>query len=231
LARGFVEALKKEYTGLWYKRFILGLWVLAEGVVYDMFDESRHVVDVQALLKQREKQQFRNYFVGVDYGTNNPCTFGLYGYDKGLPVYLVKEHYYDSAKTNRQKTDSQHADDFQNFIKGIPNLANIYVDPSALSFISELRHRGYRVTGANNDVLDGIRFVGKLLSNGQFFVDKSCRNIIKEFAAYVWDAKAQAKGEDKPIKANDHCLDQLRYGTFTHFFRQHPMILKGLNYR
>lgn len=206
LAKGFVEALKTEYNGLWYKRFILGLWVLAEGVVYDMFSESRHVVDVQALLKERKKQQFRNYFVGVDYGTNNPCTFGLYGYDNGLPVYLVKEHYYDSAKTNRQKTDSQHADDFDQFIKGVPNLVNIYVDPSALSFISELRHRGYRVTGANNDVLDGIRFVGKLLSNGQLFVDKSCKNTIKEFAAYVWDAKAQAKGEDKPIKANDHCF-------------------------
>jgi PBSX family phage terminase large subunit len=242
----YVSSLKKEYTGLWYKRFIDGLWVLAEGAVYDMWDDDLHTLDVRAMLEadvkggRRGQPRFRRYFVAIDYGTNNPCTFGLYGFDKGVvtmggkaiipKVYLEREYYWDSNVTSRQKTDAQYGDDFVKWLGGIRPEA-IYVDPSALSFISELRHRGYRVTEAKNDVLDGIRFVGKLLSAGKFLIDKSCEHTTGEFSAYVWDTKAQARGEDKPIKEHDHAMDRNRYGLYTHFFRENPTLIHGFNFR
>jgi PBSX family phage terminase large subunit len=206
----YVEALKKEYTGLWYKRFILGLWVLAEGVVYDMWDEDKHVRPAPTGLNR--------FIVAVDYGTNNPCTFGLYGWSNSMnpTVYLVREYWYDSRETGRQKTDAEYADDFANWLGDIIPEA-IYVDPSAASFIAELRKRGYVVTEAANDVLDGIRFVATMLSQGRFFIDPSCKHTIKEFYSYVWDHKAQLKGEDKPLKQNDHAMDRNRYALYSHF--------------
>jgi len=210
LSDKFVESLKKEYKGLWYKRFIQGLWVLAEGAIYDMWDENIHVRPAPNTLDR--------FIVGIDYGTINPCTFGLYGWNnyKGFPVYLVKEYWYDSVKTGRQKTDSKYADDFERWLGGIYPEA-IYCDPSAASFIAELRSRGYVVLPANNDVLDGIRFVSNMLADGYFYVDPSCKATIKEFSGYVWDVKAQKKGEDVPLKVNDHTMDRNRYALYTHF--------------
>ncbi|MCE5336881.1 MAG: hypothetical protein LLG06_20065 [Desulfobacteraceae bacterium] len=133
-------------------------------------------------MKAREvSRDSDNTFVAVDHGTNNPTTFGLFGHDGKPPVYLVREYYYDSTVTGRQKTDSQYGADFEVFVKDVPP-GPIYVDPSALSFIAELRHRGLstRVKDAKNDVIPGIRFVGSLLTSGLFFVDKgslTCRNL------------------------------------------------------
>jgi len=214
----FVEELKKEYVGLWYKRFILGLWVQAEGAVYDMWDESKHVRLAPAGLKR--------FIVGIDYGTSNPCTFGLYGWnDDSKPVvYLTREYWYDSKEAGRQKTDAEYADDFKEWLGDIRPEA-IYVDPSATSFIAELRKRGYQVKGADNEVTDGIRFVASMLTQERFFVDPSCRHTIAEFNSYVWDPKAQLKGEDKPLKQNDHSQDRNRYALFTHFSRAVPILV------
>lgn len=207
----FVDALKKEYTGLWYKRYILGLWVLAEGAIYDMWDEAKHV---------RPAPQLKRFIVAVDYGTSNPCTFGLYGWnDSPKPVvYLTREYWYDSRATGRQKTDAEYADDFKEWLGGIRPEA-IYVDPSAASFIAELRKRGFRVRDADNDVIGGIRFVASMLTQERFFVDPSCKHTIAEFNSYVWDSKAQLKGEDKPLKQNDHAMDRNRYALYSHFKR------------
>lgn len=236
----YVFSLKKEYTGLWYKRFIDGLWVMAEGAIFDMWDEDIQTADIQEWLKRefqegrRPVDRFRHYFVGIDYGTSNPCTFGLYGYDwqkKGQPkVHLLKEYYYDSAEKGRQKTDAQYADDFKAFLGDVRPMG-IYCDPSAASFMSELRHRGYTVIPAENDVIDGIRFVGKLLSEGKFLIDKSCTHTIGEFSSYVWNTKAQQRGIDEPLKERDHAMDRNRYALFTHFFKHHPQALIGLNFR
>lgn len=208
----YVEALKKEYTGLWYKRYILGHWVLAEGAVYDMWDEAKYV--------KPAPQDLKRFIVGIDYGTSNPCTFGLYGWnDSAKPiVYLVREYWYDSRATGRQKTDTEYADDFKEWLGDIKPEA-IYIDPSAASFTAELRKRGYRVRDANNDVLDGIRFVASMLTQERFFVDPSCKHTIAEFNSYVWDTKAQLRGEDKPLKQNDHSQDRNRYALFSHFGR------------
>jgi PBSX family phage terminase large subunit len=208
----YIEALKKEYTGLWYKRFILGLWVLAEGAIYDMWDDEIHAVDIIP-------ERFDRYLLGVDYATGNPTAFILIG-QKGQSLYAVDEYYWDSAKTGRQKTDAEYSTDLQRFIAGRYPQA-ICIDPSAASFILQLRRDGVRnIREADNSVLDGIRNVASFLSGKHLFVyRKKCPNLLKEFASYVWDPKAQKKGEDKPVKANDHALDALRYVIQTMFAR------------
>ncbi len=192
----------RMYKGIFFKRFILGLWVLAEGVIYDMFQDDVHKVS-------ELPTTFERYYVGVDYGTNNPCVFLLLGL-RNKKYYLIKEYYYNGREKG-QKTDSQYAVDFKNFIQGI-HVSRIFIDPSASSFIAELKQQGVsNLFQANNAVLDGIRTVATQLSNKTLFIHETCMNTLKECSSYIWDVKAQERGEDKPIKDNDHCLDALRY--------------------
>lgn len=210
LSQRIKERYRRMYAGVFFKRYILGLWVMAEGVIYDMFDEDVHVGDYKDM-------KFDKYYVAVDYGTSNPCTFGLYGV-KGKVAYLLREYWYDSKVRGKQKTDSEYADDLITWLDGIsPEV--IYVDPSATSFIAELRKRRLKVLTANNDVIPGIRFVATLLSTMRFFVDRSCKNTIMEFMSYIWNTKAQERGEDEPVKQNDHTCDRNRYFLYTFFHR------------
>lgn len=212
LGSAYINALKKEYTGLWYKRYIDGLWVLAEGTVYDFFDETEHVI-------QQTPGTGEYYIIGIDYGTANPTAFTMVGYNpKSYPnMWVEKEYYYDSRKSLRQKTDTEYAEDLKRFIGNYPVRA-IYVDPSALSFKTELARSGIGgVRDADNDVLNGIRHVSKLLVNGTLKICANCVNLIREFQTYRWDEKVALRGEDKPIKDNDHVLDSLRYCLLTHF--------------
>lgn len=110
----------------------------------------------------------------------------------------------------KQKTDSEYADDLKEWLDGT-KIKAIIVDPSAASFIAELRKRGYKVLKANNDVLDGIRLVGMLLNLGMLAFSSSCVETIKEFTSYIWDEKAMERGEDKPVKQHDHSMDAVRY--------------------
>lgn len=210
------ERYRRMYSGVFYKRFVLGLWVLAEGVIYDMWDDSIHVIDCLV-------GGYDEYGVAIDYATATVMTFGLYGiqYDRSgkgeHKVFLLKEYYWDAQKRGRQKTDSEFAEDFKKFLGSVVP-RNIYLDPSAASFKAELRKKGFnQVRDADNDVINGIRLVGTFLSNGRFFVDRSCKDTQKEFASYAWDPKAQARGEDKPIKENDHAMDRDRYFIQTRF--------------
>ena len=201
----YVENLKKFYTGLFYRRYILGEWCLAEGTIFDMFDESRHVTSIT-------NDIWRNIiikYVSVDYGTSNKCVFQLWGTD-GRTRYLKKEYCYDSKDKGKQKTDSEYADDMLSFI-GSEEIYSICVDPSAASFKLELNRRGLPVMDANNDVLDGIREFARELSQDLILIDPSCTNCIQEFGAYIWDTKAGERGEDKPLKQNDHSMDCARY--------------------
>lgn len=199
------DRLKRQYTGLFYKRYILGLWVAAEGAIYDMFDESRHVVS--------ELPEFASVVVGIDYGTVNPTSFIALGYDiKERRWIAFKEFYYDSTKTGRQKTDAEYAKDLIEFLKDV-HPSNVLIDPSAASFRATLRQRGvHGLMDADNSVLDGIRSVATGLTSGRLMIHESCTQLIEELPGYCWDSKAQDKGEDKPIKQADHALDALRYG-------------------
>jgi len=213
LSEKFKENLKKEYTGLWYKRLIEGLWVMAQGAIYDMFDDAFHAIDVPKKLAEYIK-----IWCAVDYGTSNPCTFGLYGKHQNGNTYKLREYWYDGRESGRQKTDSEYVKDFVKWLREVKPQV-VYLDPSAASFKAELRKLNFNVQDANNDILDGIRFISGMLGNGKYFIDKSCENTRKEYVSYVWDSNAQRKGEDKPLKQNDHAVDCDRYGLFTEYSR------------
>ncbi len=209
----YIEDLSKEYQGLWYKRYIEGKWVLAEGAVYDFFDEKLHVIDFPP-------SPATYYIVGVDYGTTNPCVFVLIGYNAGSypNMWLEREYYYSSKETLRQKSDYEYARDFIEFLDGI-HVKRIYMDPSAASLKQEFIRQGItNIADAQNDVLPGIRFQGQLITNGTYKICCNCEHSIKEYANYLWDPKSSEKGIDLPIKKFDHSLDAQRYALYSHFF-------------
>lgn len=207
LAEEIKARYRSMYIGVFFKRYILGLWAAAEGIIYDMFDEKKHV---------RKYSEYANLlingnrYVSCDYGTQNATVFLLW--NKGIDGkwYCTREYYYSGRSEGKQKTDAEYADDLKKWLDGTKIRAMI-VDPSAASFIAELRKRGYKVLKADNDVLDGIRLVGTLLNQEKLVFDASCAETRKEFASYIWDEKAVAGGEDKPVKQWDHCMDAARY--------------------
>lgn len=206
------ESIKKRYrsmySGVFYKRYIQGLWSVAEGVIYDMFDSVKHTYN-------EIKSSFtKDCYVSIDYGTQNATVFLLWR--KGLDGiwYCEKEYYYSGRDNKKQKTDKEFADDLEGFIKGYP-VKDVIIDPSAASFIAEVKERKIRVKKAKNDVLDGIRYVASLLNSEKIMFNESCKNTIGEFNSYIWDKKASDKGEDKPIKEHDHAMDAVRYFCYT----------------
>ncbi len=206
------------YSGVFYDRYIKGLWVVAEGVIYDMFDKVKHIVnDVKDILKD-------TYYVSVDYGTQNATVFLLWVKNTAGKWICVKEYYYSGRDESEQKTDTEYADDLKAFLGDIKPKA-IIIDPSAASFIAELKKRGYTVKKAKNDVLDGIRYVATLLNQEKIAFTEVCKNTILEFNSYIWDAKASERGEDKPIKQHDHAMDAVRYFCYTIVFRGNGIVV------
>jgi PBSX family phage terminase large subunit len=206
LSDKFKENLKKEFRGLWYKRFIEGLWVVAEGAVYDFWDEDEHTII-------KPPARAKSYVVGIDYGTGNPTVFGLFGvnYDALPCIWLEREYYYDSQKSGRQKDDAEYAEDF---IKWVGNtiVSSVIIDPSAASFKAALKKKKvFVLRDADNDVLNGVRTQARLLCSGKYKVCRNCENTIVDYGAYLWDKNAMKHGEDKPLKQHDHTKDMERY--------------------
>lgn len=211
LDESYIQFLKTKFSGLWYKRYIEGQWVLADGSVYDFFDQKKHV-------RRGPPTYAKYYLLGIDYGTNNPFAAVLIGFndDYTPTLWVEKEYYWDPKVEGFQKTNAEFARDLEDTFGGYP-IKLFYIDPSAQSFEVELRRNRKPVKHANNDVLEGIRSVSTLLSQGDLVICEDCPNLIKEFESYIWDEKAVRRGEDKPVKQRDHLLDALRYGLFTHF--------------
>ncbi len=208
------ERYKRMYSGIFYKRYVLGLWVLAEGVIYDMFNHDDNVVDT-------EDRPYTEYYVAIDYGTQNPTVFGLWGKLKNK-WYKVKEYHYEGRKEAKQRTDAEYSEDLKAFVEGI-RIRGAIVDPSAASFIAQLKKDGFRVIKAINDVADGIRNVASALKRKLIYYNDCCKETFREFASYVWDEKAADRGEEKPIKKNDHHLDSDRYFVNTVLFGKKKM--------
>ena len=204
----YIKQLKREYTGVWYDRYILGKWTLAEGLIYDMYNPDIHLVN--------ELPKMQQYWVGIDYGTSNATAFVLLGLGFDNKMYVIKEYKFSGGDMQNSKTDADYSNDFQEWIGDIKPKW-IYVDPSAKSFRLQLwRDRNKKsvlgkVAKANNDVLDGIRSVSSLLSSGKLYIHQSCEELRKELTLYSWDEKAQEKGKDKPLEVHDHLCDALRY--------------------
>ncbi len=204
LSEQFVRNLEREYSGtVYFDRFILGKWALAEGLIYPMFDKGKHIFD--------RLPEGGSYYVSIDYGTLNPCSMGLWCISNGI-AYRVKEFYHDGRTGQKLLTDEEYYKELEELTKNV-HVQYVVVDPSAASFIETIkRHGRFTVKRAKNSVLDGIRYTAGLLSGGKIQIHKSCENTIREFGAYCWDEECS---EDRPIKKNDHAMDDIRYFCYT----------------
>lgn len=202
---------RSMYTGVFYKRYILGLWCMAEGIIYDMFNPKRHVKNIFEFYKRLLNN---NRYVSCDYGTQNATVFLLWNKGNDGKWYCIREYYYSGRDKGVQKTDAEYADDLEDWLEET-KIKAVVVDPSAASFIAELKKRGHGVIKAKNDVEDGIRVVGTKLNQEKIVFAETCKNTIKEFYSYIWDEKAAEHGEDKPVKEHDHAMDAIRYFVYT----------------
>lgn len=207
----YVEQIKREYVGLWYRRFILGEWVQAEGAVYDMWDPARHVIAHQLL-----PELSRVLALGVDYGTTNPTRGILLGV--GQPKDQVRPRLYvvDEWAPERA-TDAELSKGLRGWLgERTPepwrNPEWVFVDPAAASFKLQLFHDGMtNVANGTNTVLPGIRTIASLLATDQMQVSDRCAHLVEQLPGYAWDSKKTKKGEDAPLKVDDHEVDALRY--------------------
>lgn len=199
LSEAIKERYIKQYVGVFFDRYIRGLWVLAEGLVYPMFNKSCIVPVVD--------REYDRYVVSMDYGIKNPTALLLMGRCEGV-WYVVQEYYHSGRETNEQKTDQQYYDELVKLCGDLP-IWRVIVDPSAASFITLVEQkRQFKIWDADNAVLEGIQHTASALNDGKIKVNDCCKRTIQEFGLYSWDDKAT---EDKPIKQNDHAMDALRY--------------------
>lgn len=203
----YVSNLKKEYTGVFYDRFILGRWVVAEGLIYPEAADGKYTVP------DDPDRKYTQYYISIDYGTLNPCSMGLWGLSDGV-WYRFKEYYHSGRSTRVQLTDEEYYNKLVELAGDRP-IRSVIVDPSAASFITCIRRHGkFSVRPAKNDVLDGIRNTAAAMQTGKIKICKGCADAIAEFSAYRWDEKSpngKPIPEDRPVKENDHAMDDIRY--------------------
>lgn len=202
LSDSILARYEAMYSGVFYDRYILGKWVLAEGLIYPMFGDSC-VVD-------EEPGAEGEYYISCDYGTLNPFSAQLWHWD-GKTATCLREYYYSGRETQANKTDEEYCTEIARLAGDLP-IRSIVVDPSAASFIEVLRRKQYVVRKAKNDVLNGIMLTARYLQDGTIKIHRRCKDSIREFGLYRWDDKAT---EDRPIKENDHAMDSIRYFAFT----------------
>lgn len=197
LSQKTLERYKNMYSGVFYDRYIRGLWVVAEGLVYPMFDN----------VVQTVPRKYDTYYIGMDYGILNPTAMLLVGHCDGV-WYVVKEFYHSGRETNQQKTDAEYYVDLKQ-LAGDLMIKRLIVDPSAASFITlvEKEHQ-FKIWDADNTVIEGIQHVAQCIADKKLMVNDCCKRTIQEFGLYRWDETAP---EDKVIKENDHAMDALRY--------------------
>lgn len=200
LSQKMIKRYESLYSGAFYERFVLGLWVAADGLVYPEAAQGKYT-------EKPLTPAFQKHYVSCDYGTVNPTSMGLWGLHDNV-WYRFDEYYYSSRLEGRQKTDEEYYSDLA-ALCGDRKIEAVIVDPSAASFIECIRRHGrFRVIPAKNDVTDGIRRVQSAFRQGQIKISPLCKGAIKEFSLYRWDKKA---GKDSPKKENDHAMDEIRY--------------------
>lgn len=199
LSEQMIERTKAMYSGVFYDRYIRGLWVIAEGIIYPMFGKDTIVPTIE--------RKYTRYVISMDYGIQNPTAMLLWGFSDGV-WYQVEEFYHSGRETSQQKTDQDYYDDLER-LAGDRYIDCLIIDPSATSFIALVKQkRRFKVRKANNDVVDGIQKTASAIQQGKIKVNDCCKATIKEYGLYSWDQKAN---EDRPIKDNDHAMDATRY--------------------
>lgn len=215
LPPSFVENLKKEYAGtVFYDRYILGKWTLAEGLVYPMFGDSCIVQDIP---------DTGDYYISIDYGTHNPFSAGLWCVTKTEAV-RIGEYYYCGREERKEKTPEEYYSEVKRLVGG-RDIKCLIVDPSADAFITTAKkHHEFKVRGAVNDVLPGIQTTAEMIASGKLKIHESCEDAIREFGLYRWDEKAES---DRVVKENDHAMDEIRYMVMTvlkKHFKEHRFV-------
>lgn len=215
LPPSFVENLKKEYAGtVFYDRYILGKWTLAEGLVYPMFGDSCIVQDIP---------DTGDYYISIDYGTHNPFSAGLWCVTKTDAV-RIGEYYYCGREERKEKTPEEYYSEIKRLAGG-RDIKCLIVDPSADAFIATVKkHHEFKVRGAVNDVLPGIQTTAEMIASGKLKIYESCEDAIREFGLYRWDEKAES---DRVVKENDHAMDEIRYMVMTvlkKHFKEHRFV-------
>ena len=222
LSEEYKLQLASMYTGVFKRRFIDGEWCVADGLIYDGFDKTKHVVHYTA---EYIKDHAVRYFISCDHGTSTVESWSMFVElnDRKGHLHKITEYYYDAQASKRQKSDNTYLQDFKQWEGNWRSLADlrggwwkIYVDPAANTWDTILRENHYRVQHADNDVINGIRDVISMLAQNLYTMDPCCINTIREYETYTWDADFQAKGIDKPVKVNDHACDSDRYGIRTY---------------
>lgn len=202
LSEKTLERYQAMFAGVFYDRYIRGLWVVAEGLVYQIFDPAKHVTN--------ELPDRGRYYISVDYGTLNPFSAGLWCLKDGVAT-RIREFYY-SGRAGRQLTDSEYYEKLDELAGGLP-IERIVIDPSAASMITEIIRRDkYPVIKAVNDVIPGISYTAALLQAGRIKIGSLCKDAIREFGLYRWDEDSPT---DKVIKEDDHAMDDIRYFCYT----------------
>lgn len=215
LPPSFVENLKKEYAGtVFYDRYILGKWTLAEGLVYPMFGDSCIVQDIP---------DTGDYYISIDYGTHNPFSAGLWCVTKTEAV-RIGEYYYCGREERKEKTPEEYYSEVKRLAGG-RDIKCLIVDPSADAFIATVKkNHEFKVRGAVNDVLPGIQTTAEMIASGKLKIHESCEDAIREFGLYRWDEKAES---DRVVKENDHAMDEIRYMVMTvlkKHFKEHRFV-------
>ena len=226
LSQAIKDRYHATYSGVFYDRDIKGEWAAADGIIYPMFDKGKHVV-------KSKPRSYSKYYVSIDCGTSNPTSMGLWG-AYGGKWYRVADSYYDGREQN-PRTDEEHYRELERLVAENIKMQNpfaavqaVIVDPSAASFIQTIkRHGRFRVKPAENDVVEGIRNTATELNAKRLLFCDCCHNIFEEFRAYVWDKKASERGEDKPVKQNDHAMDDMRYFVNTVIYSHNGLRIGG----
>ena len=202
-----IRRTESTFSGVFYQRYVLGDWVVAEGLVYTMFDRAVHIFNDGDLTVDPVAGDM---FISIDYGTKNPTSMGLWYVDISGHAWRIRESYYDGRKDGSPRTDEEHYAELERLAGEYTDfIGSVIVDPSAASFIECIRRHGtFRVRKADNDVIDGIRDTQTLLKLGYLHFADTCSDSIREFGLYSWDSK---KADDVVIKENDHAMDDIRY--------------------
>lgn len=211
LSKAIVDRYERMFTGVFYDRYILGLWTLAEGLVYPRFKDALEPRWKPRKDKRGKEIPASKYAVSCDYGTQNAFAALLWAYNEGV-WHVVREYRYSGRDTGHQKTDADYVGDMGVFLGGLPHDTPFIIDPSATSFIVAMRRAGFKPRKARNDLLDGIREANVCMEQGVVRISEDTLELQKEFAGYVWD---EGKGDDVPVKKDDHLMDAFRYGVAT----------------
>lgn len=212
LTEEFKASQRAMFKGLFYQRYILGQWVMAEGAIWrDCWDDALIYDDSSRPISLFGRGGFTDHWISVDCGTDHPQVYGEF-WDDGTTIWLEREYFWDSKREMQQKTDAQYADDLQSFM-GPNNACQVIVPPEAASFKAELSGRGLWISDANNEVLEGIQTVAALMSTRKLRIHRRCIETLKGIELYAWDKKAALRGVEQPLKQDDDAADMLRYAT------------------